>query len=112
MQRDIVAFAINYTQQTDFSFSAETPNRYTINVGKVNAVSNVVYAVKAGRMRFPRCSACEEYLIEVASERCIPQVDGRGFRYEKSAGRPDDALHSLTHAFCAANYLRHKRPFV
>jgi hypothetical protein len=111
LQSEIVTYGVSYTTELGFSVRSETPYRHLMNVGKVQAVSNVVYAVKTQRIQFPRRHDCESYLVEIASERCIPDEKGRGFRYERSPGQPDDAMHSLVYAVSAANHLRHGRPY-
>lgn len=111
LQTDTISFGVNYTNELGFSIQKETPARYVLNVGKVFAVSNVVYGVKAKRIQFPRRAECASFLVEIASERCVPVEDGRGFRYEKSPGVPDDILHSLVYALSAATHLQQGRPY-
>ena len=112
LQMDIVNFGMAYTEEIDFSVKTETPHRQILSMNKTKCVSDLVFRVRSRRITFPRRSEMESFLLEVASERCIPDEERRTIRYVKSPGRPDDALHSLVYAVSAANFLHHGRPFL
>ncbi len=112
LQMNIPNFGMSYTEEMDFSTKVETDYRHLLSMNKTKAISDLVFRVKSRRITFPRQSEMETYLLEVASERCVPDEERRVIRYVKSPGRPDDALHSLIYALSAANFLAHRRPFL
>jgi hypothetical protein len=96
MRRVIPIFAILYSSSDHEPVQNGVVRQWTVD--RTRSISTLIARIKDRQVRFPCVADCGSFLDEMAS--VVTEYDNytRRFRYVRTPGQPDDALHACNYA--------------